>query len=239
MRLDKLLSQSANISRQEARKAIWQGRVSVDGQTVLAADKNVSPGCCLTWNGSQINSWTSIHLMLNKPAGVLTAARDQNAPTVMDLLPDNLQRIKCMPVGRLDKDSEGLLLFTTDGELAHRLLSPKRLIEKEYFVRVEGLLSEQTVSAFAKGIALKDFTAAPAKLNILAAGAETSTAKVTITEGKNRQVRRMFASQGHEVMSLKRLRIGPIHLDESLLCGRFRKLTDQELAALKEAVGLV
>jgi 16S rRNA pseudouridine516 synthase len=239
MRLDKLLSQSANISRSEARKAIWQGRVAVDGKVIFLVDAIAMPGCELVYDGVMVSSQITQHLMFNKPAGVLTAARDNKAPTVMDLLPDNLIRIKCMPIGRLDKDTEGLLIFTTNGELAHRLLSPKRQIEKEYLARVTGKLATSAESAFRQGIRLKNFTALPASLMILEGEDDYSMARVIITEGKHRQIRRMFQHLGHEVVSLKRLRIGSVFLDRQLKEGQYRPLTNQELFALQKEVGLV
>lgn len=178
------------------------------------------------------------HVMLNKPSGVLTAARDAKARTVMDLMPPQYIRMKCMPAGRLDKDTEGLLLLTTDGVLAHRMLSPKRMVMKEYIASVTGRLDEEDCVAFSEGIPLQDFTSLPAQLKIISSSEDSSDAVVLIHEGKNRQIRRMFASRGHDVVSLKRIRIGPIRLDESLSPGEYRELTEEELAALKEAVGL-
>ena len=141
-----------------------------------------------------------------------------------------------MPVGRLDKDTEGLLLLTTDGTLAHMLLSPKRHVWKCYLAEVEGRLQETDVEAFAQGMELSDFTALPAKLEILQAEAEKSTAKVWVQEGKYHQVRRMLASRGHPVTKLKRLSVGPLTLDESLMPGEFRELTSDEIQALINAV---
>ena len=178
---------------------------------------------------------TQRHILLNKPIGVLTAARDPHQKTVMELLPEQLRRLKCMPVGRLDKDTEGLLLFTTDGELAHRLLSPKRGVDKVYIASVTGLLSEPDQAAFEAGVALSDFTARPAMLEILQADEHSSEARVTLHEGKHRQVRRMFGALGHEVTTLKRVRFGPLCLDEHLKPGSFRDITEERTRLPQES----
>jgi 16S rRNA pseudouridine516 synthase len=238
MRLDKLVSQAMDISRSQARGLVLTGCVAVDGQVDRAMDAQVNESASLSVDGKPISTQTELHLMLNKPAGLLTAARDSRAQTIMDILPPQLARLKCMPVGRLDKDTEGLLLLTSDGELAHRLLSPKREVEKVYEARVEGRLAQEDVQAFEHGIVLSDFTALPCTLTILSANDEETLAQVRLHEGKNRQVRRMFGSRGHEVLTLKRLQFGPITLDENLPVGEHRALSAQELRALREAVGL-
>lgn len=239
MRLDKRLAQSAGLSRSEARAAIKAGRVSLDGLVVRAFDHEAAESYALTLDGQALLLKREWHLMLNKPSGLLTAARDSRAATVMDLLPPLAVKLKCMPVGRLDKDTEGLLMFTTDGELAHRLLSPRRGIAKVYEALVEGGLSQSAVEAFASGITLSDFTALPARLTILSSTPAESRALVTLSEGKHRQVRRMFGSLGHEVKALKRLAFGPLALDGSLAPGQYRELRPEEINALKEAVRLV
>lgn len=238
MRLDKLLARGTGLSRADAKKAVRDGRVQVDGHPAAQAGQQVADGSAVTLDGREIRFADGLHLMMNKPAGVLTAARDARAKTVMDLLPEGVLRAGCMPAGRLDKDTEGLLLLTTDGEMAHRLLSPKRGIAKEYLARVTGSLDDSDAAAFLQGVRLKDFTAKPASLTILEAGSGDSLARVVLSEGKNRQVRRMFQAQGHEVTALKRLRFGPLVLDASLPAGAYRELTAEELAALQEAVSL-
>lgn len=238
-RLDKYLAAAAGLSRSQAREAIRAGRVSVDGLQQKSADMKPGGNAEVMLDGKALQARADLHLMLNKPAGILTAARDSRERTVMDLLPETAGRSKCMPVGRLDKDSEGLLLLTTDGELAHRLLSPRRGIQKTYEAQVAGTLDLDDVAAFRAGIRLSDFTALPAELQILRAGGETSLAKVTIHEGKHRQVRRMFGSLGHEVLSLKRTGFGPLPLDPGLQPGQYRELSKEELGRLREAVRLV
>ncbi|HSK68021.1 MAG TPA: pseudouridine synthase, partial [Candidatus Limnocylindria bacterium] len=167
MRIDRLLALAAGMSRTQARDAIRAGRVLLDGKPDASPKAQAEPGADVRLDGHPLDANTEAHLMLNKPAGVLTAARDPKQPTVMGLLPARYARIGCMPVGRLDKDSEGLLLLTTDGELAHLLLSPRREISKEYLVRASGRVDEADVDAFRDGVALSDFTARPAALEII------------------------------------------------------------------------
>ena len=238
MRLDKLLAQTAGFSRSQARAAIRAGRVQVAGKTLVTPESEVSSDDIFLLDGQPYYPQSEWHLMLNKPLGVLTAARDHRSPTVMDLLPEHYTRVRCMPVGRLDKDTEGLLILTSNGELAHRLLSPKRGIVKVYQARVSGCLDADDVTAFSQGISLSDITALPARLIIRYAQQGQSLAEVELTEGKHRQVRRMFGSRGHEVLSLTRLVFGPLILDPELAPGQFRALTAQEADRLKEAVNL-
>lgn len=238
-RLDKLVSDRTDLSRAEAKKAIRAGRVQLAGQVLTQPEMQVQPSLGLTLDGQPLRLAGELYVMLNKPTGLLTAARDSRAGTVMDLLPEVFSRRKCMPVGRLDKDTSGLLLFTTEGELAHRLLSPRRKVAKLYEALVTGQLDAEDVQAFLQGIQLKDFTALPAQLRILAAGEAESRCQVMLTEGKHRQVRRMLGSRGHEVISLHRLRFGPLALDPQLAPGQYRELHPDEVQALKEAVDLV
>ncbi|MGI6652554.1 MAG: pseudouridine synthase [Christensenellales bacterium] len=237
MRLDRLLGLLGIASRSGARDMIRQGRVQVDGVIVRDNAANVEEGCDLIVDGVQVDTRLERHVMMNKPVGVLTAARDTRAATVLDLLPPVYRACGCMPVGRLDKDTEGLLLFTTDGQMAHRLLAPSSQVEKEYVAQVTGQLTPQDVQAFAQGIELKDFTALPARLTILSAQAEQSIARVVVTEGKFHQVRRMFAARDHEVTALQRVRFGPLLLDAGLAPGQHRELSTEEVQLLLESVG--
>ena len=177
--------------------------------------------------------------MVNKPAGVLTATEDRRLPTVLDLLPEEMRRRGPGPVGRLDRDVTGLVLLTTDGQLAHRLISPKWKAEKVYRARCEGRLTEVEVKRFAEGVALSDFVARPAGMAILEAGDEFSVADVTLSEGKFHQVKRMFAAVGHPLTALERWRIANVVLDAALEPGGFRALTEDEVRGLKESVGLL
>ena len=235
MRLDKALS-TAGYTRSEAKALISKGRVSVDGAVVKNAGLNVEIAqVCL--DGRPIDGEAEVYLMINKPAGVITATEDKHLPTVVSLLPEHYQRRKIGPVGRLDRDVTGLVILTTDGQMAHRLISPKWKAEKLYRAHCEGELGEKDVQAFAQGLELSDFTAKPAGMAILESG-EISVADVTLTEGKFHQVKRMFAAIGHPLTKLQRLRIGCVLLDENLPEGQYRKLTAEEIMGLKKMCDL-
>ena len=216
MRLDRWLATLSVGSRSEVKQWIRGGKAAVNGRVETDPSRSFETETDrVALNGKELDGRISRHVMLYKPAGLLTAARDAKQPTVMDLLPAVYRSIGCMPVGRLDKDTTGLLLLTTDGELNHRLLSPGRHVDKRYRAIVDTPLTEKDAEAFARGIELSDFTAKPARLEILRAG-ETSLAEVTITEGKFHQVRRMFAATGHEVLELHRCAFGPLELPAEL-----------------------
>lgn len=231
MRLDRAAAM-AGLTRSEAKKAVIAGRVTMDGAVVRDPAAQADP-CRVQVDGAAVRSPGEIYIMLNKPAGVITATEDGRLPTVVDLIPPELRRRGPGPVGRLDRDVTGLVLLTSDGQLAHRLISPKWKAEKRYRARCEGRLTEADAEAFAAGIPLSDFTARPAKLEILEAGDGFSLADVTLTEGKFHQVKRMFAAVGHPLAALCRLQIGPLTLDEALAPGEWRILTDEEIKALK------
>ncbi len=235
MRLDKALSLTG-YTRSEARNIIARGRVQVNGQVVRDAGMAVETGQVLL-DGAPLNAQQELYLMINKPSGVITATQDLRLPTVLSLLPEALQRRKIGPVGRLDRDVTGLVLLTTDGQLAHRLISPRWKAEKCYRATCEGALTPLDVQAFASGIRLSDFTAQPAQLNILQCG-EHSVADVILTEGKFHQVKRMFAAIGHPLINLHRLRIGCVTLDEDLAPGQFRHLRADELSGLRALTNL-
>ena len=237
IRLDKLLSSLGLGSRAQVKQMIRAGRVSVNGITALSGDSKVSQEDIIEADGQALDTRVDRHLMMNKPAGVLTAARDARQPTVMGLLAPVYRGLECMPVGRLDKDTEGLLLFTTDGQAAHRLLSPQKQVQKRYLARVTGRLDQSAVKRFEEGIELEDFRALPAQLIILEAQVESSLAEAIVCEGKFHQVKRMFAACGHEVTELTRLQFGPLKLDESLAPGEYRELSPGEWRQLLEAAG--
>ena len=236
MRLDKAVALTG-LTRSEARRAISAGRVRVRGEIARDAGMQVDPADVQV-DGAGIAPPRDIYLMLNKPAGVVTATEDRRLPTVADLLPEALRRRGPGPVGRLDRDVTGLVLMTTDGQLAHRLISPKWKAEKLYRARCEGRLDDADIEAFARRLALSDFTAKPARLEILEAGDEASTADVALTEGKFHQVKRMFAAVGHPLIALERRRIGTVSLDEALEPGAWRMLSDDEVRSLRALCGM-
>lgn len=238
VRLDRWLSMLGVCSRSEGKDLIRRGAVRVNGQAILDPGAAVeTERDTLAVREQPVDGRVIRHVMLHKPAGLLTAARDRKQPTVMDLLPPVYGSIGCMPVGRLDKDTTGLLILTCDGEMNHRLLSPGRHVDKTYRALVEGKLGSETVEAFAAGMDLGDFTAQGAKLVILRAGEESSLAEVTISEGKFHQVKRMFAAAGHEVTELHRRSFGPLELDPALQEGDWRELTADEVRLLRDAAG--
>jgi 16S rRNA pseudouridine516 synthase len=239
MRLDRWLATLSVGSRSEVKQWIRGGQAAVNGRVIRdPALSFETEQDSLAVNGKPLDGRVIRHVMLYKPGGLLTAARDAKQPTVMDLLPPVYRSIGCMPVGRLDKDTTGLLILTCDGELNHRLLSPGRHVDKVYRARTEGKLTEETVAAFTAGMDLGDFTAQPARLEILRAGEGESLAEVTVAEGKFHQVKRMFAAAGHEVIALHRRAFGPLELDPELPEGGWRELTEGELALLYEAAGM-
>lgn len=237
MRLDKYLALSGERTRSEATRLLKAGAVEVNCAIVRDGAFHISETDDVRLYGQPISDQSMQYLMLHKPAGILTAARDSRASTVMDLLPERYARRKVLPVGRLDKDTTGLLLMTNDGELAHRLLSPKRHVVKTYLATVTGRLDEEDVTAFREGIDLNDFVSMPAGLTILAAGEDESTAMVELKEGKFHQVKRMFLARGHEVTALHRPSFGPLTLGD-LPQSESRELTSDEIAALYACAGM-
>ncbi len=229
-RLDKIISATGKKSRREVREMMRQGRVLVDGKPIPAADMKVDPQTAvILLDGEPLGYEKFTYVMLHKPAGVLTATEDRRQETVLDLLPPELRRRALSPVGRLDKDTEGLLLLTNDGQLAHRLLSPKSHVDKVYYARVDGALEPGDIAAFAAGMTLGDGLAClPAGLEILS----PTEALVTLREGKFHQVKRMLAARGKPVLYLKRLSMGRLRLDPALAPGAWRMLTEEERSAL-------
>ena len=232
-RLDKLLSSTGRWSRREVKELIRQGRVWVDGVPARRPEEKCEPGAAgLTVDGERVDCAPFVYLMLHKPAGLLSATEDRRQKTVLDLLPPELQKQGLFPVGRLDKDTEGLLLLTNEGGLAHDLLSPKKHVDKEYYLRVEGCLTAEDCAACAEGLRLDDgLQCQPAELVLLTAGAE-SEAHITIREGKFHQIKRMMAYLGKSVLYLERVRMGNLTLDPLLSRGAYRFLTPEEQAGL-------
>lgn len=236
-RLDKILASTGKWSRREAKELARRGLVTVDGGAVRSAEAKFDPETAeILVNGQALRCRRHTWIMLNKPAGYLSATEDGRGKTVLDLLPRELQRQNLFPVGRLDKDTEGLLLLTNEGGLAHALLSPKRHVDKVYYVRTAGRLTEEDCRAFAAGLSLADgLQCLPARLEILTAG-EESQARVTLREGKFHQVKRMLADRGNPVTYLERIRMGSLSLDPELSRGSFRFLTEDEIAELRALV---
>ena len=233
-RLDKRIAAASQYSRREVKDLIRLGRVTVDGVRAASAEQKVAETAAIAVDGQSLTYEPYLYILLHKPAGVLTATEDRTAPTVLDLIPAPWRRKDLSPVGRLDKDTEGLLLLTDDGTLNHRLTSPRHHVDKVYYARVDAPLEEGDVAAFAAGIPLKDFTCLPARLEILS----PHECRVTVQEGKFHQVRRMLAARGKPVVYLRRLTMGPLSLDDALAPGDSRKLTREEAKALYSAVGL-
>lgn len=232
-RLDKVLAHLGYGTRKEIKKMLKNCLVTVNGERVKEPGLLVFPyKDKIQVDGQTITYREFIYILLNKPQGVLSATEDRFQSTVLNLLPSDLIGFKPFPVGRLDKDTEGLLLLTNDGKLAHRLLAPKKQVPKTYYVQVEGLVTEEDRKAFQKGITLEDgYQTRPGILAILQAGS-TSEVELTIYEGKFHQVKRMFLALGKKVTYLKRLTMGPLSLDPDLKPGMYRELSPAEVELL-------
>jgi 16S rRNA pseudouridine516 synthase len=239
LRLDKLLAHMGVGTRSELKKMAKNGDIEVNGRTVKDSGLQVDPDSDrITVGGEEIRYREFVYLMLHKPPGVVSATEDARSRTVLDLLPGEYRAFEPFPVGRLDKDTEGLMLLTNDGKLAHNLLSPRKHVPKLYFARVEGAVGDSDIRAFASGVTLDDgYTTLPAQLRIVRPAEESpdglSHIELTITEGKFHQVKRMFEAVGKKVKYLKRLAMGSLRLDPSLPLGAVRELTEDELEALR------
>lgn len=222
-------------SRKEVKDLLKSGVVKVNDQTVKNGKEQVNPEKdTVTLHGEVIEYKEYIYLMMNKPQGVISATEDYYDKTVIDLLEMEDAVYSPFPVGRLDKDTEGLLLLTNDGQLAHQLLSPKKHVPKTYFAVIDREVTDADVKAFQVGVTLDDgYVTKPGMLKILKSGIR-SDIELTITEGKFHQVKRMFEAVGKKVVYLQRISMGPLSLDESLELGEYRELTDEEITALKE-----
>jgi 16S rRNA pseudouridine516 synthase len=222
-------------SRKEVKQLLKSGAVKIDDVIVKDAKQHVdATKQTVTLNGEVIDYKEFIYLMMNKPQGVLSATEDSVGETVIDLLELGDQVYEPFPVGRLDKDTEGLLLITNDGQLAHKLLSPKKHVPKTYFAVIDQEVTDEDVKAFAAGVTLDDgYETKPGELKILKSGIR-SDIELTITEGKFHQVKRMFEAVGKKVIYLKRISMGPLPLDETLELGEYRELTEEEVNLLKE-----
>ena len=234
MRLDNLLAQE-KISRKTMKQALLKGEILVDGCPARSLAQNIDTGLQkLLFRGQIIRGYEHTYLMLHKPAGVVTANKDKQLPTVMDLLPPDIQSDKLYAVGRLDRDTTGLLLLTDNGPLGFQLLHPQYHVDKTYQVQVNGLLTPDHIQAFQKGIVFLDGTVCKAaRLEILSASLSHSQASITISEGKFHQVKKMFLSVGVKVTSLKRVQFGDFTLDQELAEGQYRPLNPEELEIIK------
>ena len=234
-RLDKLLAGTGKWSRREVKALVRQGLVRVDGRLAASAEDKLDPAAAIiTVAGETISLCRFTYVMLHKPASVLTATEDRKQPTVLDLLPPELRRIGLAPVGRLDKDTEGLLLLTNDGDLMNNLLHPSREVSKEYLVKVSNRVTDEEIRRLRAGVRLDDDRmTSPADVHLVRYETFASVLLVTIHEGRNRQVRRMFSAIGHEVVALKRVGFATIKLHD-LPRGQWRRLTDVEVRKLKE-----
>lgn len=240
-RLQKVIAQAGIASRRHAEQMILDGRVQVNREKVVTLGTKVLPADRILVDGREINSIreTYDYYLLHKPTGYITSAQDpQGRKTVMDLLQKVKQRV--YPVGRLDYDTSGLLLLTNDGELVHRLTHPSFGVEKTYQVEVQGAVPPQALLRLEKGIELEDGKTAPAQVRVISRKGQGSLQRLemTIHEGRNRQVRRMFEAIDFPVVTLKRIRFGPLQLEADLSMGKYRSLTDKEISQLRQAVKL-
>lgn len=235
MRLDKLLSNMGYGTRKEVKKLMKKGVVRVNAEPVKDAAFHVDTVKDeVTILGEKVIYKEFMYLMMNKPQEVLSATEDKRDQTVIDLLDAEYNIFEMFPVGRLDKDTEGFLLLTNDGKLAHNLLSPKKGVPKTYYAHIEGIVTEEDTKRFSEGVILDDgYETKPGQLRILKS-ADISEIELTITEGKYHQVKRMFEAVGKQVVYLKRLSMGPLSLDESLELGSYRELTEEELQQLMQ-----
>ena len=233
IRLDKYLTEMNKGSRSQIKEAAKKGRIQVNGRTEKKTDRKIDPQADqVLLDGKPVAYHAYEYYMLNKPAGVVSATEDRHDRTVLDLI-DTKQRKDLFPVGRLDKDTEGLLLITNDGALAHRLLSPKSHVDKVYFARIEGKVTAEDVLLFQKGVDIgEQALTLPARLEILSSDT-VSEIRLTICEGKFHQVKRMFESVGKKVLYLKRLSMGTLILDDLLPPGAYRTLTAGEIRSLQ------
>lgn len=237
MRLDKFLANSGIGTRKEVKELLKKRLIKVNDEIVKDGKIHVDENEDTVKYKDEIISYKKfVYIMLNKPNGVISATEDKVHKTVIDLLGDEYRTFEVFPVGRLDIDTEGLLLLTNDGVLSHNLLSPNKHVDKKYYVELEKLLTKMDIDKLEKGVELKNFTTKDAKVEIIENGEESDKIRVyiTISEGKFHQVKRMFKAVGNEVKYLKRVKMGTLSLDENLKLGEYRELTEDELTKLKE-----
>lgn len=237
MRLDRILGNMGYGSRKDLKKLIKYGAVKVDGEVVKKSSININPyDSIIEIYGERVEYREYIYIMMNKPQDVISATYDNKHKTIIDLLDEKYLPFDPFPMGRLDIDTEGMLIITNDGKLSHEILSPKKHIPKTYYAHVKGKVSEEDIEAFKKGVTLDDgYNTLPAQLTILESG-EVSKIELIIYEGKFHQVKRMFKARNKEVIYLKRIAMGKLKLDEKLELGEYRELTNEELETLKSSM---
>ena len=237
LRIDKYLADMGTGSRSDVKAFIRKGMVKINGPAARTGKEKVDTDCDIVlMNDEPVEYVQYEYYLINKPAGVISATEDRNTPTVVDMIKEAKKDV--FPVGRLDKDTEGLLLITNDGLLAHNLLATKKHVDKKYYVETDGPLNEDNVRQVSQGLKVdEDFTALPAFLEIIESGNDYSKCYITLHEGKFHQIKRMFEAVDKKVVYLKRLSMGSLRLDETLALGEYRELTEGEVQALKEAKG--
>lgn len=235
MRLDKLLSNMGLGTRKDLKKFAKEGLIQVDGEIIKDSSYHVDPKINrIEFDGEKIIYREFVYIMLHKPKGVVSATEDLVERTVIDLLGDQYRPFEVFPVGRLDKDTEGLLILTNDGKMAHEVLSPRKHVPKTYFAEIEGKVTDDDKEAFVKGVVLDDgYKTLPAELVVIESDVQ-SKIELTIFEGKFHQVKRMFEAVGKKVTYLKRIKMGKLELDPGLFLGEYRELTEEELELLKK-----
>ncbi|NNU78620.1 16S rRNA pseudouridine(516) synthase [Clostridium estertheticum] len=235
-RIDKILSNLGHGTRKEVKALLKKKKVEVDGVIATDSAMKVDPEkAVIKVSGDEINYRKYIYLVMNKPSGVVSATVDRNDETVIDLIDEQYRAFKPFPIGRLDKDTVGLLLITNDGELNHKLIAPKNHVDKVYYAEINKFIDASDINTFKKGVVIDDgYKCMPAELEVLTANENGSEVMVTIQEGKYHQVKRMFESVNKNVMFLRRVSFGPLKLDEDLVEGQCRELSEDEINLLKQ-----
>lgn len=236
IRIDKMLSNSGIGSRKDVKNIIKSGKVTVDGKIIKSSDLKIDPeNSKIIVNGKELTYKKNIYLLMNKPAGVISATYDKKEKTVIDILPNNFKNIDLFPVGRLDKDTVGMLILTNDGDFAHNTLSPKKHVWKKYYATVSGIVTQEDIQFFEKGVEIgENEICKSAKLQICTTNDNTTNVTIEISEGKFHQIKRMFKAVGKEVLFLKRIKFGGLELDENIAEGSVRELSEIELKKIFE-----
>lgn len=230
-RIDKLLSDNLCLSRKQVKKILSEGRVSIDGKTVLRSEEKADENSTVLLDNKPVAIKKYVYIMMNKPKGVISAGNDKKLTTVVDILPDEMKRKNLFPAGRLDKDTTGFVLLTDDGDFAHKILSSKNHVEKTYIAKIEKNLSDEDIKQFEEGIVFDSETKyLSAKCRMIG----DKTAEVKIIEGKYHQIKRMFQALDNRVLELKRTSIGALELDGTLESGQARYITTEELNKINQ-----